>query len=214
MLHFSAFRCVKSNRLLHFSAVQYVKSNGSCIFQLFSSLKVTVTHFWASWSVKFILGHRKVAVITAIWQPCYIRIFAFGLMYWGVAYLCRFRLSDLLSVPGSCYGMWIKHFSDFLCSILSTEFHTPLKPPLPPTFPSPRGPPSNHREEFLKPTNGPCCRDDVGGWRHFPGRESTWGRSGGGGSTPRDTCRASLKLAPKRRPKFPVPLCIPYFFME
>jgi len=23
--------------------------------------------------------------------------------------------------------------------------------------------------------------DDVGGWRHFPGRESTWGRRGGGG---------------------------------
>ncbi len=40
------------------------------------------------------------------------------------------------------------------------------------------------------------------------------GSGGGeGGSTPRDTCRASLKLAPKRRPKFPVPLYIPYFFM-
>ena len=34
-----------------------------------------------------------------------------------------------------------------------------------------------------------------------------------GCSTPRDTCRASLKLAPKRCPKFPVPLYIPYFFM-
>ena len=39
------------------------------------------------------------------------------------------------------------------------------------------------------------------------------GEGGGGDSTPRDTCRASLKLAPKRRPKFPVPLYIPYFFM-
>ena len=28
----------------------------------------------------------------------------------------------------------------------------------------------------------------------------------GGGSTHRDTCRASLKLAPKRRSKFPVAL--------
>ena len=28
-----------------------------------------------------------------------------------------------------------------------------------------------------------------------------------------EKCRASLKLAPKRQPKFPVPLYIPYFFM-
>ena len=34
------------------------------------------------------------------------------------------------------------------------------------------------------------------------------GVGGEGGSTPRDTCRASLKLAPKRCPKFPVPLYI------
>ena len=56
---------------------------------------------------------------------------------------------------------------------------------------------------------------------HPPGHQSkrtnayvadrTSGR--GGGSTPCDICRASLKLAPKRRPKFPVPLYIPYFFM-
>ena len=48
----------------------------------------------------------------------------------------------------------------------------------------------------------------VIGWR------SMWGWRGGGGSAPRDTCRPSLKLAPKRRPKFPVPLYIPYFFMD
>ena len=39
------------------------------------------------------------------------------------------------------------------------------------------------------------------------------GKERWGGSTPRDTCRASLKLAPNRHPKFPVPLYIPYFFM-
>jgi len=39
------------------------------------------------------------------------------------------------------------------------------------------------------------------------------GVGGGGDSTPRDTCRASLKLAPLRRPKFPVPLFVLYFSM-
>ena len=62
------------------------------------------------------------------------------------------------------------------------------------------------------PPPPPCCVQTDRHLGESP-REKirVWG--GEGGSTPRDTCRSSLKLAPKRRPKFPVPLYIYTLFL-
>ena len=74
----------------------------------------------------------------------------------------------------------------------------------PPTSPSPRGPPSNHREEILKPTNGPvlppppppccvhmilCSRQDIREGVHV-GKE----RWGAGGLYSKQSCSTPKNL--------------------
>ena len=92
-----------------------------------------------------------------------------------------------IQLKGGCYpvALYIDTYS------VIRMFASLLVPP--PTSPSPRGPPSNHREEILKPTNGPelppppppCCAQtdrrlggspreegEVGGEGHFPRQKS------------------------------------------
>ena len=119
--------------------------------------------------------------------------------FFGTANIARIRTP---SPPTPWFSVcYIRMFASLLVS------------PLPPTSPSPRGPPSNHREEILKLTNGPVIpppslphvvfrQTDI--WEGVHVGKERWG--GGGGSYSRYICRAKEVLAPNRHEKFPVPL--------